>query len=474
MQETGLQRVKRHVGYGIGYFPDGLYYNFISTYQLVFLTSVVGMDAARAGTIMSLTIMADAVVSVLVGRFSDNLRSRYGRRRPLILFSAFAMPISFTLCYYNVQASPGVQTAYYLTFGFLYWISFAIFFVAYLALGADVATDYDDRIRMISTSRIFSVMGDLLGSAAPLTVTAFLISRGMAEDRAWFTFVLVLSSFVFAGLLVCWNSTRGRERVVTTPPERQGLLSTLQDYREILSLRPYRLLVYAKVAVSFSFTTYTSCMVFYVVYHMRISPTFISTMYIVTNIVKMGFIAVVAQGALKYGKKELLVFSTGAMGLLAMFFVFRGIHSKTDMYIYIMGCVFAQAAFWQLSSTNFYDVTDLDEYRHGKRREGNLMALQSLIAVVSISFAHRLITSLLSYAGFDAKLAVQSAQAIAMLDRIFILFPAIGMLAGAYFMSRYRVSKGRFALLAEQLYRREQGMAPLPAEDIEQIEWMFR
>ncbi|MDD3537261.1 MAG: MFS transporter [Bacillota bacterium] len=474
MQETRTERFKRHIGYGVGYFPDACYYNFLSTYQLLFLTSIVGMDAGRAGTIISTTIMADAVFSILVGRFSDNLRGRFGRRRPLILFGAFAMPISFMACYYNFQADPAAQTAYYITFGFLYWMSFAVFFVSFLALGADVATDYEDRIRMISTSRIFSVSGDLIGSAAPLAVIAFLVQSGLSESSAWFTFVAALSSLVFAGIMICWNSTRGRERIVTTPPEKQGLLSTLKDYSELLHLRPYRLLIYAKIAISFSYTTYTACMVFYVVYRMGISATFISPLYIITNLIKMGFIVVIAKGALRYGKKELLVVSTAGTGILALFFVLRGIDSKMEMYVYVLACVYAQAAFWQLCNTNFYDVTDLDEYRFGKRREGNLMALQSLLSVAAISLTLRLVTGLLDFSGFDGTLAAQSAGALAMLERIFILFPAVGMLSCAFFLSRYKVNKAGFALLSQQLYRREQGLDPLPQEDLDKIEYMFR
>jgi Na+/melibiose symporter-like transporter len=207
---------------------------------------------------------------------------------------------------------------------------------------------------------------------------------------------------------------------------------------------------------------------------MGISSTFISPLYVVTNLIKMGFIVVIARGALKYGKKELLVVSTAGIGVLALFFVLRGIDTKMEMYVYVLGCVYAQAAFWQLCNTNFYDVTDLDEYRFGKRREGNLMALQSLISVAAISLTLRLVTGLLDFSGFDGTLAAQAPAALAMLERIFILFPALGMLACAYFLSRYRVSKAGFTLLSEQLYRREQGLESLPQDDIDKIEYMFR
>ena len=384
------------------------------------------------------------------------------------------MPLCFTACYVNFQGSPAAQTFYYITFGLLYWTAFAIFYVAFLALGADVAVDYEDRILMLSTARIFSVLGDLISSAAPLTVIAFFMARGMEEDRAWLSFVILLSALVLWGIMTCWNSTRGRERLVTTPPEKQGLGSMLKDFAELLSLKPYRLLIYAKLSISFSYSTYTTCMVFYVVYHMKLAPTFISPLYVVTNFVKMAFIFIIARFALRFGKKELLVASNVVTGLLAMLFVVRGIGAPWEMYLYVMACVYAQAAFWQLSNTNFYDVTDMDEYRFGKRREGNLLALQSLLSIVGISATLRLVTFLLEISGFDATAAAQTPAALAMLERIFILLPALGMLACALFLSQYKVNKHRFALMTEQLYRREQGLESLSPEDIQQIEIMFR
>ncbi|NCB41933.1 MAG: MFS transporter [Clostridia bacterium] len=474
MQETRKHRIKRHIGYGAGYFPDSAYYTFFSTYQLLFLTSVVGLDAGSAGTIVSLTIMGDAVFSIVVGRYSDNLRSKFGRRRPLILFTAFSMPASYLACFYNLQASHGVQMVYYMTVGFLYWSIFAVYFVSFLALGADVATDYEDRILMVSTSRVFNVVGELIGSATLLVVVAFLMKQGFSQSGAWFTFVAALSLLSFIGILICWRSTRGQERILTTPPEKQSFTLMLKDFQELLRIKPYRLLIWAKILISFSFTTYTSCIVFYITYKLGISPTFITPLYMVSTLAKLGFVVVVAKAALKYGKKEFVVASTFVIGVLSAFFFFYGITSKLAIAVYVLGCVYAQASFWQLCNTNFYDVTDLDEYRYGKRREGNLMALQSLICVIGISVTLKIITGFLNISGFDATLAVQTSAAINTLEIIFILFPAIGLFGCSFFMSRYKVSKSGFILLREYLYRKEQGLEQIPAEDVQKIENMFR
>lgn len=261
---------------------------------------------------------------------------------------------------------------------------------------------------------------------------------------------------------------------MTTPPDKQSFSLMLKDFYELLTIKPYRLLIWAKISISFAFTTYTAVIVFYVTYKIGIAPTFITPLYMVTTLAKLGFVVLVAKAALKYGKKEFVVASTFAIGILTLFFFFYGITSKLAISIYVMGCVYAQASFWQLCNTNYYDVTDLDEYKHGKRREGNLMALQSLICVLGVSLTLKIITGCLNMSGFDATLAAQSPEALAMLENIFILFPAIGLLACAFFMFRYKVNKSGFVLLREYLYRKEQGLEQISEEDVQKIENMFR
>jgi GPH family glycoside/pentoside/hexuronide:cation symporter len=326
---------------------------------------------------------------------------------------------------------------------------------------------------MVSTSRVFNVIGELIGSATLLVVVAFLMQRGFSKSGAWFTFVAVLCSLVFAGMMICWKSTKGQERIVTTPPEKQNFSLMIKDFYELLTIRPYRLLIWAKISIASAFTAYTSCIVFYVTYKIGISPTFITPLYMFTSLVKLGFVVIVAKAALKYGKKEFVVASTFAIGILSLFFFFYGITSKLALSIYVLGCVYAQASFWQLCNTNYYDVTDLDEYRHGKRREGNLMALQSLLSVLGVSVTLKIVTGCLNMSGFNATLLVQTPEAIAMLEKIFILFPAIGMFGCAFFMFQYKVNKSGFTLLREYLYRKAQGLEQLPEEDIQKIENMF-
>ena len=104
--------LRKYVAYGTGFLGDALYYQFISSYLLVFLTGAVGMSPKDAGTVGSIIVLADAAGSLFVGRFTDGLKCRYGRRRPVLLFSAFVLPLLFCLLFITVPGTDPQRVVY--------------------------------------------------------------------------------------------------------------------------------------------------------------------------------------------------------------------------------------------------------------------------------------------------------------------------------------------------------------------------
>ena len=91
-EQKKTSALRRYISYGTGFLGDALYYQFITSYLLVFLTGPVGLGSKDAGTVGSIIVLADAICSLFVGRVTDGLKCKYGRRRPVLLFSAFVLP----------------------------------------------------------------------------------------------------------------------------------------------------------------------------------------------------------------------------------------------------------------------------------------------------------------------------------------------------------------------------------------------
>ena len=164
--------------YAIGNMPfsvkDAAYVNFVVFYY----TQVQGPSGRLAGLAMFLALLADAVSDPIVGSWSDSLRSRWGRRHPLLV--AGGLPTA--LLFLALVARPGGlgemgMFAWLLTVSILLRTFLTIYFIPYSAMGAELSADYDERT-VIAKARV--TMGWLADMALPAIAFMVFFSRRMA------------------------------------------------------------------------------------------------------------------------------------------------------------------------------------------------------------------------------------------------------------------------------------------------------
>ena len=69
--------------YGFGSVAFGVKDNGFSYMLLLFYNQVIGLPATLVGLALMISLVFDAVIDPMIGQFSDNLRTRWGRRHPL-------------------------------------------------------------------------------------------------------------------------------------------------------------------------------------------------------------------------------------------------------------------------------------------------------------------------------------------------------------------------------------------------------
>ena len=101
-----MKKTKHHISvqqllaYGTGGIIPIALFNIAG--QLVALIGNIslGLSAFWLGVILIIPRLWDAISDPIVGHFSDNYRSRWGRRRPFILIGGFLVAISFVLMWW--------------------------------------------------------------------------------------------------------------------------------------------------------------------------------------------------------------------------------------------------------------------------------------------------------------------------------------------------------------------------------------
>ncbi|MEO8224717.1 MAG: MFS transporter [Gammaproteobacteria bacterium] len=242
------------LGWGIGSLGASTLHNGIAFLALFYLSKVLGLAPALAGSLILGAKIYDIVTDPLVGWLSDRTQSRWGRRRPWLLAGAFVSAAAFVLLFNPpVQAGAG-QLATVLGGLLLYATGYTLFGIPYLAMPAEMTVDYHERSRLMAIRTVCLTLGILAGGAlAPALIARFGGGAAGYARMSW-----VIGAVVLASMLTAFAGTR-RARA-TGPGTRAAVVAgdSAGTWRSALGNRPFVALIAAKfchlvgVAVSMS------------------------------------------------------------------------------------------------------------------------------------------------------------------------------------------------------------------------------
>jgi len=157
--------------YGSGDLGFSLTTTIIGAYFLFFLTDVVGIAPAVAGIAILIGRTWDYLNDPLIGHISDRTRSRWGRRRPFLLFGALPFALAFMLMWYRPPFESQVALAAYYSVAYVLFDAAATFvYMPYFALTPELTENYDERTSLTSYRMFFSIFGSLLAFTVPMMI----------------------------------------------------------------------------------------------------------------------------------------------------------------------------------------------------------------------------------------------------------------------------------------------------------------
>ena len=180
-------------GYATGSLVTGAFGTVPGLLLLPYLTDTLGVAAGVAGLLVLAPKAWDVLVNPVAGRLSDRTRTRWGARRPYLLFGGFALAVLFASIFAGVFTGPAA--AVWVCVAFMATATaFAFFQVPYVAMpaemteGADLTDPYGERTRMMTWRVAFLALTILIsGAVAPIVVSAF--GGGIPGHRAMGVFI---------------------------------------------------------------------------------------------------------------------------------------------------------------------------------------------------------------------------------------------------------------------------------------------
>ncbi|MBI5832439.1 MAG: MFS transporter [Armatimonadetes bacterium] len=178
----------------------------------------------------------DAIVDPLVGFASDRVRSRWGRRKPLILAGLLPQAAFFCLLWHPPRLAETAGNGWYLLAVLCgFFGSFAVVFAPYLAMMPELSRTDHERNTLATTQAVFGIIGTLVGSFYGLLLQS--LSGGGRTPT--------LAGFQSAGLIVAFLGLVSASLPLLTRrapivPQNETHLSLIAGLRATLASRPFR------------------------------------------------------------------------------------------------------------------------------------------------------------------------------------------------------------------------------------------
>lgn len=448
----------KKLGYTIGALGDSVGFNVFYFFFLFFLTDVAGIPPAIAGTVSLIAIAWDAVTDPIVGYISDNLKSKHGRRRPMMISAAIPYAICMFLLFNNVNLETGIKTAYFIAIAILFWSTYKIYVIPYFALGAEMTQDFDERTSLRVWASVAIQLSVMLASAAPPMIVEKSMQAGFDVSGGWRN-VSILFAFVLAlAIFVCWRMTRGTElsmeQIQAAEGEKKNLFKTIF---EILSLKPSLPLAFSIFCWSLATAMASSGPVFLMTYNLAFDAARQSTFFVLMTLVGIAWLPMVSVLSRKLGKKVAYIITMGIGGTILALFGFIGIGGFAVLVLWAVVFQFGNSSFWTLYYSMMYDISEVDEFVNGSRREGIVTALMAFCQKLGAAVGTWLSGMVLAWGAYDGLVDIQAASALKAILYNCTLIPGVFGALAAVCALFYPLTGDRFKALSAALEARRAG-----------------
>jgi glycoside/pentoside/hexuronide:cation symporter, GPH family len=388
--KEGQLSIRQKVLFSTGDLSTSIPQTIIMFFQLFFLTDVAGLRPDYAAWAIAIGRLWDAINDPLFGQISDRIRSKYGRRRVVLLYCSVPLGISFALMWWVPPLPPLGLIAYYALLFMIFDSFFTFIHVSYNSLTPELTQDYDERSSLNGFRMVYSIGGGLL-SIILATVLGWVIT----DRRVLFTIVgvsLGAISIIPPFIVFAVTHEPNSDTLPEPMPTRDAIRETFRNRAFWIVMGLYL----------FSWTTASilaAVLVYFANYYLRV-PAQSNYFVLVSQVFAIAFIPLWVWVAQKLDKRRAFM-----LGMVTWVLVLVGIALvRPDQVVlaYILAALSGSgiATAYVLPWAMVPDIIELDELRTGQRREGSYYAFTSFFQKLGTGMALWVMGQVLAATGY--------------------------------------------------------------------------
>ncbi|HST45010.1 MAG TPA: MFS transporter [Luteimonas sp.] len=494
--DPGLEvlSVREKVGYSLGDLAANLIFQTLITYLAFFYTDVYRIPAATAATIIFLVGMLGAFVfTPLVGILADRTRTRWGKFRPWILWTAIPFGVLSLLAFSTPDFGERGKVVYALATYTLLMLVYAANNLPYSALSGVLTGNMAQR-NSLSAYRFVAVMIAQFIVQVLLLPLVLILGDG---DRVR-GFESAMTVFAVAGtlcFLITFSTTR--ERIVPAPEQVSGVR---QDLVDLSRNGPWLVMLALTILVFVNLALKGGMYIYYFQYYLDAAqlaaflqgsgfngliaainamlsaagltqfswpsdaPTSAFSLFNAGGIVFMILgIGVSQRLADRFGKRN--VFG-GALLVSTLFLLAFHLYPPTAIGLVFGSYIlhgFSYGITIPLLWAMIADVADYSEWKNHRRATAIIFSAMLCGLKIGLSIGGALVAGILAFYGYSAGAVAQDPETVAGIRLAVSLYCSIPFLVAVAMLGLYRIDKAMESRIERDLAERRLSTSPLTA-----------
>lgn len=443
-----------------------------SIFYAIYLTDVVGLEPRLASFGAIVGIVWDAINDPLIGSFSDRLKTRWGRRRPFLLWFAIPFALSFIMLWSAPKWENQVALLIYVTVSFMLADTLqTLVSVPFLSLTPELTPDYDERTSLTSFRSFFQLLGALTVVVGAPAIVDFVIESGGSQQQGFIFVGAIFGSISAVPLLLIGLFIResSKPSEIESIPFRETLRLAWENipFRYAVGIHMLNWSAVDMIAVAFPYF-----LLYWVAQGDLLAKIRIFDIDLAYESAFFGILMGVCILCIPFwlwlaktrNKREAYILGM-IFWIIVQLMIFT-IQPGQTAYLLATATLagIGVSAAYTLPDSMFADVIEWDELRTRRRQEGIYYGVRAFIRKVTGALMVFITLQALGWSGYLAPpvSAVQSTQSDSALQMIRLLVSPLGalMLCGtivfAWLFPLSREKHGRIQKLLER--RRERGL----------------
>jgi len=479
-QKSQKISVFEKVGYSLGDLAANLVFQTLITYLAYFYTDIYGLESTDASIIMLVVgLIAAFIFNPIIGVLADRTKSKWGKFRPWILYTAIPLGVVAILAFSTPDFSYKGKLIYAAVTYTLLLMLYASSNLPYSALSGVITGDMSER-NSISSYRFVAVM------FAQFFVQVFMLPliefAGHGDKAVGIESVMTWMAIVGSVMLLITFFTT-KERIIPGIEQKSSIKDDLSD---LVKNKPWLIMLSLTILVFITLAMKGSSYVYYFNNYVdKIALTeFISPVLSTLSGIGINFfgtdpvagfglfnaggiifmivgISISKKLADKYGKRD--VYKYGL--LAATIFIFIFFFFKPSNVLFMFGSQILHGFFYGITIPILWamiaDVADYSEWKTNRRATAIIFSAMMVGLKAGLSIGGALVTWILGLYGYISKVGAVVGQTTIQPEsvsdgaRLLVsIFPSITFLIGFGLLFFYTIDKKMEVRIEEELKAR--------------------